>query len=442
MRNLLFLILFGILFSSNSTAQNQELVKRMELSMLKEQHDSVRVIASLILQTDSANWLAHYYLGKMALSDYNYFEAISHFENANASDTANSVIENALADSYDFIGKDEMAINIYYNQYLRDTLSLEPIVKLANIFRKKNEYGSAIYYYQKAVAINPTNFFYYKQLALCYDKINVQVGAILSYQTAIMLNPYDASLYIQLANIFNTDRAFLDAIKTCKKGLTQYPNNAQLLKLQSYAYYLNRDFDSSIVGFDKLLQLGDSSYFNLKYQGLALFEKKEFERAANNLLLAKEYNDEDAETFFYLGSALGRSSNGDDGFNYLNKSKNLLEPSPVELANIFSEMAYILQDQEKYELALEYLKTAYKYNATPVLSFKMAQLYDYFLKNKKLAINYYDGYLIMVNPTKTDVVENKTDHESSSQDSAMIQNANERIRILKEDLFFEETNKK
>jgi len=262
MKALLFVL--GVTFSLNLHSQTQRSIQQIELNLLKRQYDSVLCIANSTLEKDTTNWLVYYYSGKAYQAKFKYFEAINQYEKAVELDSANSVVENELAEAYDFVGRDEDAINIYYDQYLRDTTALEPAVNLANIFRKKREYASAIHYYQKAVAADPANFYYHKQLAFCFDKINVPIGAILTYKTAIMLNEYDVSLYIQLANILNTERAFLDAITTCNQGLEKHPQNNQLLKIKAYAQYLSRDFDSSIVYFNKLLQAGDTSFFNLK----------------------------------------------------------------------------------------------------------------------------------------------------------------------------------
>lgn len=433
------LTILGILITINLFSQNDSLIQQIELNLLKSQYDSAIVKANSILELDTNSWQAYYYKGKSYQFKYKYFYAIKNYEIANKLDSANKIVENALAHMYDFIGKDEEAIDLYYNQYLRDTVVLEPIVKLANIFRKKKEFTPAIHYYQKAITVDPENFYYHKQLAFCYDKINIPVGAIYSYKTAIMLNPNDLSLYIQLANIFNSERMFSETIKTCNQGLEIQVDNSQLHKLKSYAYYLNHEFDSSIIGFNNLIEQGDSSFFNFKYRGLSFFEKKEFVNSIKDLSEAYGTNKTDAELVFYLGSALGRSNQNWDGMFYLNKSLELLSPSPKELLNIYSEMSLIFKNQEKYDKALEYLKLAYKANATPLLSFKMAQLCDYFLDNKKLAINYYDGFLIMVNPPESDEFKIEAD---ASIDQTMIEYAENRIKVLKEEMFFEAGNKK
>lgn len=438
MRNV-FLFL-GILLSINLFSQNQNSVQDIELEILKGQYDSAIIVANKMIVQDSVNWLTQYYLGKSYLAKYKFFDALYAFEKANSLNSANSAIEKSLAETYDYIGRYEDAINIYYNQYLRDTMTLEPIVSLANIFRKKREYTSAIYYYQKATAIDFTNFYYYKQLAFCTARINIPLPAIYAYETAISLNPYDLSCYIQLANLYNSERYFTDAIETCNNGFKNYPQDNQLIKIKAYANYLNRDFDSSIIGFNKLLELGDTSYFNLKYRGLTHFEKKEFEMAIIDLKLAYEFNDKDAETCFFLGSALGRSGKNEEGIRFLYNAMQILTPAPNEMSNIYSEMAHIYLNQDKYKLSLQYLKLAYKADATPLLSFKMGQLYDYYLDNKKLAINCYEGYLTMANmPDSIQGTSNLTN--SFVADPEIIENAKERIRILKEELFFESAKK-
>jgi tetratricopeptide (TPR) repeat protein len=432
-----FFLLLGTLLCFTSYSQNQNSVQKLELKVVKGQYDSAIHIASELLESDSLNWTLNYYLGNSYQAKYNYFEALKAFEKANLLDTANYIIENALAGIYEIIGKDEQAIDLYYNQYLRDTTKIEPIVNLANIFRNTREYGSAIHYYQEASAIDPENFYYYKQQGFCISKINMPVPAIFAYEMALMLNPYDLNVYVQLANIQNSERYFKDAIRTCKKGLLNYPNENQLMKIKAYAYYLNKDFDSSIIEFNKILEFGDTSFFNLKYRGLAHFEKKEFKEAIVDLKMAYELNDEDAELCFFLGSALGRSDENKEGMAFLEKSVKILMPSPVELSNIYSEMAYIFLNQEKYELSLEHLKLAYRNNATPMLSFKMAQLYDYYLKNKKLAIDCYEGYLTMVNVADSTLEANRLTN-AFLENPVASEYANERIKVLKEELFFEE----
>jgi tetratricopeptide (TPR) repeat protein len=439
MRKLIILAI-GIVISTNLFSQEQNLIQDLELRVLKGQYDSALVLANKIIQEDSLSGTAYYYKGRSLFAKYKYFEAMNAFETANSIDSANLIIEVALAETYDMIGKDENAIQIYYEQFLRDTNDIKPIVKLANVFRKSREYGSAIHYYQKATFIDPENFYYYKQQAYCASKISMNLPAIYAYESAVMFNPYDLGTYQQLANLYNSERYFNDAISTCNKGLKNYPDDTQLLKIKAYANYLNRDFDSSIVQFNYLLEQGDTSVFNLKYRGFSHFEKKKFVNAIQDLLCAYEINRDDPELCFYLGSALVRSNQNKEGMVYLNKSLKLLSPSPDELSNIYSEMANVYLNQKKYKESLGQLKLAYRNDAKPILSFKMGQLYDYYLDNKKLAIDCYEGYLTLSNVSDSTKGAGKI-IDSFIADPRVVENAKERIRILNEEMFFENTKK-
>ena len=115
-------------------------------------------------------------------------------------------------------------------------------------------------------------------------------------------------------------------------------------------------------------------------------------------------------------------------------------PDPIELSNVYSEKAYAYLNQKKYNQSLEYLRLAYKNDAKPILSFKMAQLYDYYLDNKKMAIDCYEGYITMTNVADNfDELNNSTELFVVNLD--VVENAKERIRILQEKLFFESANK-
>jgi len=433
MRNLLFIVV--CLFSFQVFSQDAEKYFQLELAIINAQFDSAIYFANQLLDKDSLDWKAHYYKGKSNLAINKYFKALENFQKANEIDSANYLIENAMAKIFDFTGQKEKAINIYYNQYLRDTNRLAPIENLAEIFRKSGEYSPAIHYYQKAIAINSTNFNYFKQLGYCLKQINLNQPAIYGYQNALRLNPYDLVSYKRLANLQNSEKFFDQAINTCQTGLKYYPEDIMLKKLLGYGYYLNKELDTAAIIFNEIISQGDTSFFSLKYLGLSYFEMQQFEKATAILLQSVELVDDDAEVLFYLGSAYGRCGEFEKGIKYLNRALKTMEPPAKQVASICEEFAYLYREMGKYELSVEYLKVAYRNSAKPILSFKMGQIYDLYLNDKKMAINYYDGYLTMSNPNdsvQTDIVPLNTDEKELKE---YVKN---RIRQLEEEMFFED----
>ena len=426
---LILFLLQSFLFNGFSQSQNSLI--DIELSLIKGEYDSVIYKSKTLLKTDSTQAFAYYFLGKAYQARYKYFDAENAFESAFLLDSTNRIFQNGLAETYETIGKDEDAIDIYYTQYLEDTLDISPIISLANIFRKNKEYGSAIHYYQKAIAIDPHNFYYFKLIAFCFNQIKMSTPAILYYAKAIEINAYDINVYIILANILNGERQFNGAINVCSAGLKIDSLNIQLKKILAYTYYLNKEFDLSIKGFNELISHSDSLFFNFKYRGLAYFENKNIDSAIIDLRKAFELENSDPEVAFYLGSALGRINEYNEGIRFLNISISLLAPPPKEMSNIYSELANIELGRENYTKSLEYLKMAYQFQPNPIYSFRMAQLYDQYLSDKKLALNYYDGYLTMIR------TENMPNAKLDSTQKGYIDFASQRIKILTEELFFE-----
>ncbi|MDY6801927.1 MAG: hypothetical protein SVU94_12000 [Bacteroidota bacterium] len=433
MRHLLFI--FACLYSFQVFSQDAGKYYQLELAIINAQYDSAIYFANQLLDKDSLDWKAHYYKGKSNLALNKYFEALENFQKANEIDSANYLIENSMAKIFDFTGQKEKAINIYYDQYLRDTNRLAPIENLAEIFRRSGEYSPAIHYYQKAIAINSTNFNYFKQLGYCLKQINLNQPAIYSYQNALLLNPYDLVSYKRLANLQNTEKLFDQAINTCQTGLKYYPEDIMLQKLLGYGYYLNKELDTAAIIFNEVIAKGDTSFFSLKYLGLTYFEMQQFEKAADILLQSVNIIDDDAEVLFFLGSAYGRYGEYNKGELYLNRALQVMEPPAKQVASIYEEFAYLYREMGKYELSVKYLKMAYRNSANPILSFKMGQLYDLYLDDKKLAIDYYDGYLTMANvndSVQTDIVPLNTDEKELKE---YVKN---RIRQLEEEMFFED----
>ena len=433
MRHLLFI--FACLYFFQGFSQNTSKYHPLELAILNAQYDSAIYFANQLLSRDPLDWKVHYYKGKSNLAINKYFEALENFQKAQEIDSANYLIENSRAKIFDFTGQKEKAINIYYNQYLRDTNRLEPIENLAEIFRKSGEYSSAIHYYQKAIVLNKTNFYYFRQLGYCLKQINLNQPAIYGYQNALRLNPYDLVSYKRLANLQNREKFFDQSINTCQTGLKYYPEDIMLKKLLGYGYYLNKQLDTAAIIFNEIISQGDTSFFSLKYLGLSYFEMQQFEKAADILLQSVELVEDDAEVLFYLGSAYGRSGGYEEGIKYLNRALKTLEPPPKQVASICEEFAYFYRERGQYELSVEYLKVAYRNSAKPVLSFKMGQIYDLYLNDKKMAVNYYDGYLTMAShndSVQPDIVHLNTDEKDLKE---YVKN---RIRKLEEEMFFED----
>lgn len=72
----------------------------------------------------------------------------------------------------------------------------------ADEFMLKNDYKKAIKYYRKAMKIQHKNPKVYRQMALCFEKLNQLDSSITYYEGAIVFNPKDSDAYQRIADIY------------------------------------------------------------------------------------------------------------------------------------------------------------------------------------------------------------------------------------------------
>lgn len=98
-------ILLGFLVPFNSYSQNTISLKQLELKFMQKQYDSVLIMAGLFMESDTSNWQTYYFSGKTYQSKYKFFDAVEQYKKALDLDSANIIVENELAEAYDFIGR-------------------------------------------------------------------------------------------------------------------------------------------------------------------------------------------------------------------------------------------------------------------------------------------------------------------------------------------------
>jgi tetratricopeptide (TPR) repeat protein len=298
-------------------------------------------------------------------------------------------------------------------------------------------YSHAAAIYQKLANQDSLNYYYQKKLGDCYFRYQQNKKALNAFWTAHTLNPNDLSVYTRLANLFVREKAYSETIQIVRKGLKKDSTVGDFYSLLGFANFRMKHYDSAFIFFAKAIELGDSTKFNYKYAGLSRYDSQDFKKAARFLLLAFEKDSTDVQVVFYLGSAMGRGGREKEGLDYLFKAYDLIQPDKESLLDINKELARTYNMLEKPKQALFYYKQAYKVKPEPELAFQMAYIYDHSLANKKMALNYYEGFLTML-PEK-DTLEGNNMIEQGFQIS-LAEIASQRIKAIKEEFFWKGEN--
>jgi tetratricopeptide (TPR) repeat protein len=253
------------------------------------------------------------------------------------------------------------------------------------------------------------------------------------FEQAFFLNPADVNLTLQIANIY-LDKEQLDkALLAVQEGMVHDSSNADLLSLRGYLWYLNNNLILAIKDLEASASQHSSSVFTYKFLGMALLQEKQYEEARITLLKAYKLDSLDITITFYLGSACRLSNFQKEAIQYYQKVIQLLESSLKVMKNAHVELAEIYTDLDQFDNALEAYDESLSYDDLDIIIFyKIAQVYDYYLDRKEIALKYYEKFIARL--TANTGQDNLKDPESESLQEIV----QSRINYLKESLNFEE----
>lgn len=322
-----------------------------------------------------------------------YQQALPIYELIFRNDT--TIVRNGvdLANCYQFIGDHKNEQKIYNSLVRLNKDNNFLIQQLANSYYLDNNYINAIANYSVAY-IEDTSLYVTRQLAQCFDNINMTDTAVFFYKKTIEMNPTDLQSTYRLANIYKQKKEYKTGIKLTDSYLKNDSTNVLILRTNGLLNFLDQEYPNSIQRFEKCLTLGDTSDFTNKYLGYSYFKKFEYEKAKDYLEKAFLNDSTNADLCYALGLSCDYSIYKKLGIKYLNKTLELMIPEPETLSQVYKSLAHVNIGYNKYQDAQDaYLKA---YELTPndaLLLYEIAFQYDERMKMKDLALKYYTEFM-------------------------------------------------
>lgn len=222
------------------------------------------------------------------------------------------------------------------------------------------------------------------------------VNASKNFTKVTALDTKNDAAYFELATINYRQNKLLDAEIAIKKAIALNASNIWYLKLQAEIYKRNGNMDALVLVFDQLIKMSpeEIGFYYDKANALAISGKtedaqkvyegieqkfgasKELAVAKQRLLVNKDgganniaevekiiqENPSDVKNYLYLSGVLLDKNKKEEALVLLQKAK-VLEPDNFE---IDLAMADVLQAQNKNELAIAALQSAFANNEMPV----------------------------------------------------------------------------
>lgn len=322
-----------------------------------------------------------------------YQEALPCYEklfNKDTTDLRNGV---DLANCHQFLGDYKKEQKIYHMlvRLYKDNNFL--IQQLANSYYLDNDFVNAIAHYSIAY-MEDSSLYVTRQLAQCFDNINLTDTAIFFYKKAIELNPIDLQSTYRLANIYKQKKEYKAGIALTDQYLKKDSTNVLILRTNGLLNFLDKDFRNSTLRFEKCITLSDTSDFTNKYLGYSYFKTENYEKAKDYLEKAFMNDSTNADLCYALGLSCDYSIYKKLGIKYLNKTVELMTPSPETLSQVYRSLANVNTGFYKYEDALEAYLKAYELTPNdPLLIYELAFHYDQRMNDKDKSIKFYQAFM-------------------------------------------------
>jgi len=359
--------------------------------------------------------------------------AMKCFSLAHQLDTGNPGYLKAMGQTLNGLGRIKESTSIYEQMVRMDPSDHKALADLAALYSQSKKYQQSLNLYLSLLQNDSLNYYFLKQAGKCYQKMNWTDSALKYYETAFDQYPGDVFLTQQICNIYLKKKDLDAAVWSIQRGFVYDTNNLDLLKLRGYIWLLSQKYEMAIWDLEKAGTLDSTDVFIQKYLGLSYHEEKRYEEARRALLNAFMLDSNDAETAFFLGSSCRWSRFEEEGVKYYKKSIELRKPDAMDMKNAYLQLAELYKVLHRFNEALESYEMALEYDTSDyTIYFKIGQVYDQNLNQKKTAIHYYKKFLNN-GPTNQQLFT-----QATGSSEGLAQHVKERIDKLKQDLFLEE----
>ncbi len=364
---------------------------------------------------------------------HKYSEAINAYKQLISLDSTDLQYLIEIADCYQTAGNYKEAEYYLKMAHLTSPDNIYIKKELGDLFYKNVKYDSALTYYNN-IYQQESSFYYARQIGRCFTKLELIDTAIYFFQKALEDNPTDFNTLYQLAEIYKKKVDYDQAISYTDTYLAYDSMNLKMLKMRGYLNFLNKHFGASINDLEKCYMQNDSSEFVRKFLGLGYYKRAQYFKAQPHLMSAFKSDTSNLSLCYALGITSNLTYDYELGVLYLNKTLQLSIPEPDFLSMVYQDLALVKINLSRFEEALiDYLEA---YRHTPgdaLLLFKMGIHYDQNLKDMQNALKYYQKFMTTRPPVNDegDAADNLENNELNSYYDYV----DGRISEIKEEMF-------
>lgn len=288
----------------------------------------------------------------------------------------------------------------YYEQALAKKDNAELHRRIAECYFRRADYNRCIEALKKISIFDNDSLDHeaLREMFYSYQYLS-QPEAQLHWGKAILERyPMDAEVVAKVAELYNREdiNQPQKALSLTLEYILKDSTNIAVLRQLADAYFFMKMFEGAPDIYKMLLSLGDSTYNVLYSLGMCYDQTKNLPMAYKYLKKATEINDnKNAGCLYRLGIVCVDMDKPDEGFFYLNRAYEMLQPDSTVMFVIKRAQGEGYYKSGKWKMAIDAWRDALKLNGTSIATyFNIAQAYG-ILKDKKNEAEYFRTFLSM-----------------------------------------------
>jgi len=359
-----------------------------------------RLALANLKTVDTLQDVSNYKIGSIYVAIDDFKNAIIYYKKS-LGFKESYVVQLALAKGYYRVKKYNKAIRIYEALLKGDTKNLIIQFQLGKLYMATNALRKASLTFKMLSKKDPQNPNYHYQLGLIAARKADGNGMLDNFLRAYKSDHTHLKSVYQLAKTFalfkkrDSSRLFTD------KGLLLDSLHINLNKLKINELFRNKKYQKAIVKLKMLDALSSNDLYTKKMLGRSYFNIDSLDLAKTNFKKAKMLDTEDFKIWTYLGHIYKANKDYRNAFYHYMSATSV---GKKERSEEYYSLGMFYLEKKEYISAIGMFKRALRENGKKYrIKYQLAVTSDSFYKDKKIAYNLYDDYLMRFEEKDKDI---------------------------------------
>ncbi|MCE1188698.1 MAG: tetratricopeptide repeat protein [Ignavibacteria bacterium] len=275
-----------------------------------------------------------------------------------------------LARNYSLQGLSEDAVKEFQTSWKLDTTNQQALYQLAGAALENQDYTIAISAYNRLLSQDSLDAVSFRQLGICYARIDSLAIALNCLQRSLSLNGRDPVAINQAASVLMKLNRLDSAASALDTAIALYPGVCSFKVFMGDIQLKRRQMLPASAWYAEAMACGDSSAVTCQKYGasVVLFVNKAdsvnvnqklafYQLAYNALKKSYSLSPKNFITLYYLGQCADKLGKWDEALDYLKQAYS--QAIPGITADILSQLGRSSFSRGRYTEALEAYRTAF-----------------------------------------------------------------------------------